>query len=69
MTFEEWAESCGLTIQDHYHIYVYSRQAWSACEAQLKPDADLCKKIIDELVKRNNGMTPSWLLDLPEPPK
>ena len=32
--------------------------------ARLLPDAELCRLIIDELVRQNNGMTPGWLLDM-----
>ena len=31
---------------------------------RLRPDAELCRRIIDELVRQNNGMTPGWLLDM-----
>lgn len=31
---------------------------------RLRPDAELCRRIIEELVRQNNGMTPGWLLDM-----
>jgi hypothetical protein len=44
-------------------------QAWEERDA-LKEDADLCKKIIEEVVRRNSGSTPSWLIDMgPNVPK
>ncbi|MHB8916289.1 MAG: hypothetical protein ACYC4K_10815, partial [Thiobacillus sp.] len=31
---------------------------------RLRPDSELCHRIIEELVRQNNGMTPGWLLDM-----
>ena len=30
----------------------------------LRPDAELCRRIIEELVRQNSGMTPGWLIDM-----
>ena len=44
-------------------VFTALEQAWAERDA-LKVDADLCGKIIEEVVRRNGGSTPNWLIDM-----
>jgi len=46
------------------HLAADMADRWRDECLRLRPDAELCKRLIDEVVRRNGGSTPNWLIDM-----